>query len=64
MSLIDRTQAIRTSYNAGLYSQNTNYQPKFVQTAVSSPYTLSHPRAADTEGIKASPLAKNLDILA
>lgn len=63
MSLINRMQGVNSAYNASLYAQRTNYQPKFVQSAVSSPYNLSHPRVADIEGIKASPAANKLDFL-
>lgn len=66
MAFIERTLGINSAYNTNLYAKapRADYQPKFVQKAVSSPFNLSHPRVADFENIKASPAANVLDYLA
>lgn len=67
MSLfVNKIQGLNAAYSAGNvnYNYNTQTKPRFVQQAVSSPYSLTHPRTNDMEGIKASPVANVLDILA
>lgn len=59
----------QSSYGASkhiiLKASNQHLQTNFIKAAVNnSKYNVYFPRACDSEGIKASPLAKNLDILA
>lgn len=67
MSLfVNRIQGISPALNVNKIAplREATSQSRFVQNAVSSPYSLTHPRANDMEGIKASAVANRLDILA